>query len=182
MDTGGMEEYADLYTTMTIQTETIDIAGLGECEVKKGIEDGIVGAIYDIHESLLEDRSYVDKEKGIAYFKETYSFERMHYWRADFVVSIWRGDTCLGFGRAKYNGWVTHMFVSKQYQGYKLGKKILVLLEGELIASGLKEIYLSAEPKTVAFYEHNGWKKRGEEVLVRQNVLLVPMYKTLATV
>lgn len=166
---------------MTIQSETINIAGLGECVVKKGIEDGIVGQIYDIHESLLEDRSYVDKEKGIAYFKETYSFERMHYWRADFVVTIWFGDTCLGFGRAKYNGWVTHMFVSKQYQGYGLGKKILNLLEKELASEGLKEIYLSAEPKTVAFYERNGWKKRSEEILIRQSVMLVPMYKAVGT-
>jgi GNAT superfamily N-acetyltransferase len=164
---------------MTTESTTIEIKGLGECEIKKGIDETMVGAIYDIHESLLEDRTYEDKEKGIAYFKETYSFERMHYWRVDFVVSIWRQGSCLGFGRAKYNGWITHMFVSKEYQGFKLGKLILDLLEEELIRSGLRELHLSAEPKTVAFYEKNGWKKRGEEILVRQSVILVPMYKTV---
>ncbi len=164
---------------MTIESITVTIQGLGECEIRKGINDEIVDAIYDIHESLLEDRSYTDKEKGIAYFKETYSYERMHYWRVDFVVSIWLGEKCLAFGRAKYNGWVTHVFVDKAYQGFKLGKKILDLLEAELIANGLREIYLSAEPKTVVFYEKNGWKKRSEEIIVRQSVMLVPMYKTV---
>lgn len=164
---------------MTIESTTVTIQGLGECEIKKGISDEIVGSIYDIHESLLDDRSYADKEKGIAYFKETYSYERMHYWRVDFVVSIWLGDKCLGFGRAKYNGWITHMFVDKAYQGFKLGKMLLEILEQELIANGFREMYLSAEPKTVPFYEKNGWKKRSEEIMVRQSVLLVPMYKTV---
>ena len=150
-----------------------------EFEIIEGLKDDMVGPIYDLHESLLEDRSYEDREKGIAYFKLTYSYERMHYWRADFVVSIWKDGACLGFGRAKYNGWITHVFVSKAHQGLKIGKKILNFLEEELARSGLKEIYLSAEPKTVVFYEKNGWKKSSEEVMVRQHVLLVPMHKNI---
>ncbi len=164
---------------MTSQSNTVNIQGLGECEIRKGINDQIVGEIYDIHEGLLEDRSYADKEQGIAYFKETYSYERMHYWRADFVVSLWIGEKCLGFGRAKYNGWITHVFVDKAHQGFKLGKKILDLLEDELVTAGLREIYLSAEPKTVVFYEKNGWKKRTDEIMIRQGVMLVPMYKAV---
>lgn len=148
-------------------------------KIIKGLKDEMVGGIYDLHESLLEDRSYEDKEKGIAYFKETYSYERMHYWRADFVVSLWKDDECLAFGRAKYNGWITHVFVNKNYQGLKLGKKVLDILEQELAENGFKEIYLSAEPKTVVFYEKNGWQKRSDEIIVRQHVRLVSMYKKI---
>jgi putative acetyltransferase len=111
--------------------------------------------------------------------------EEVRLWKDDIVLTAWNGDHFAGFGRARKDGWVTHVFVRPEYRRQGLGSRILSGLEERLHAKGRKVVLLGAEPRAVGFFRINGWNPvepvdvLAKEPLVGRRLLLIPMKKTI---
>jgi len=69
-------------------------------------------------------------------------------------------DSIVAVGRAKYDGWITHCFVSQKYMGKGLGKTLIERMEKWINKKPeIDFIKLNASPLAVGFYENLGYKK-----------------------
>lgn len=147
-------------------------------EFKTEFSNEIAGLIHGLFFGLAEDHEYDDKEKGLNFLKSIYSTEDIKQWNKDFVVTLWDKDKFIGFGRAKDNGWTTHLYIDIPYEGQGLGSKLLNKLEEYLINKDHKVIHLNSEAKALDFY-----KKRGYEVdgltKIHEGIIQIPMQKAL---
>lgn len=104
--------------------------------------------------------------------------EEVLTWGDDLLLTAWFGDSFSGFGRARADGWVTHVFVSPGFRRQGVGTELLSGLEGKLRIGGRETALLHAEPTAVPFFEANGWtlSERASESGLR----LIPMRKRIA--
>jgi GNAT superfamily N-acetyltransferase len=87
--------------------------------------------------------------------------------KAVFVAD--NGDAILGFGQLdQHNGRIENLFVSPDYIGQGIGKKILQTLENEARDSGSNVLRLTSTLNAVPFYETAGYKSQ------RQSKYLLP--------
>jgi len=128
---------------------------------------------------LSPDAAFDHSEAGKEYFRRKYDPDRVCDWRDDIVMTAWDGAYLAGFGRARKDGFVTHVFVTEKYRRQGLGARLLEILEESLGAEGLKFIFLDSDSESVGFYERNGWVRREPSALDESGVLLVPMEKRM---
>ena len=143
-------------------------------EVVEGVTDAIAIHIYVLLSEAEKEASFADEREGLAFLEETYSLNKIKDWKNDFVITLWDKGVFVGFGRAKEDGWITHVYVGKDFQGRGVGTRILVLLEQRLTENGTAELFLNADPKTQDFYRKYGWKEKNENP-----ILLLPMVKVV---
>lgn len=111
--------------------------------------------------------------------------DEIHMWEGDLFLTAWENDRFAGFGRARKDGWVTHVFVRPEYRLQGLGTQILLKLEARLRIRGKRTALLSAEPKALEFFQANGWSPvepidvLAKEPLEGRRLLLIPMKKTI---
>ncbi len=111
--------------------------------------------------------------------------DEIHAWEGDLFLTAWENDRFAGFGRARKDGWVTHVFVRPEYRLQGLGTQILSKLEARLRERGKRTALLSAEPKALEFFQANGWSPvepidvLTKEPLEGRRLLLIPMRKTI---
>lgn len=112
--------------------------------------------------------------------------DEIRTWEGDLFLTAWENDRFAGFGRARKDGWVTHVFVRPEYRLQGLGTQILSKLEARLRVRGKRTALLSAEPNAVEFFRANGWNSvepidvLAKEPLEGRRLLLIPMRKTIS--
>lgn len=164
------------------ENDVTEIAVFNDFKIKKGIDDLTAEFIHAIHEDSLNERTFLNKERGIAFFQEMYSLRKIGYWVDDIVYTIWKDNVCVGFVRAlPKKGWITHVFVLPELQGKGLGKVLMQYAEQELKERGFNQIFLNAEPKRVNFYLAQGWNTTDVKEMVHENLILIPMEKALTS-
>jgi GNAT superfamily N-acetyltransferase len=146
--------------------------------IKTGITNEIAEKIYYLLIVSEKDGSYENKAEGLSFLEETYPLEKIKLWENDYVVSHWEKETLIAFGRAKKDGWITHVYVANRYKKQGLGSKILSVLEEKLQKGGHKEMFLNAEPKALSFYKKYGWVEKVAEPINYHGILLIPMVKS----
>ncbi len=147
-------------------------------QIKIGISDKIAGKIYKLLTTTEKDGSFENKAEGLSFLEETYSLDKIKLWENDYVVSYWEDETLSAFGRAKKDGWITHIYVTSEHQKQGLGSKILSALEEKLKKDGHKEIFLNTEPKALFFYKRHGWVEKTANPINYHGILLIPMVKS----
>ncbi|HWQ59927.1 MAG TPA: GNAT family N-acetyltransferase [Candidatus Fimivivens sp.] len=105
--------------------------------------------------------------------------EEVRTWEHDLFLTAWNGDMFAGFGRARADGWVTHVFVSPKYRRKGFGSVILTGLEAKLRMGGRETALLDAEPTAVAFFMANGWVC--SEQASDSGLRLIPMRKRIGS-
>lgn len=105
--------------------------------------------------------------------------EEIHTWEGDLFLTAWENDRFAGFGRARKDGWVTHVFVRPEYRRQGLGSRILSGLEEKLRQSGKRTVFLNAEPTARTFFESNGWILSESESVDHHGLLLCEMTKPI---
>lgn len=150
-------------------------------EIRVGLWDGCAEKISELLGSLplSSDAPFSSSVGGAEYFRRKYDPDRVLDWSDDIVVTVWDGEDLAGFGRARKDGFITHVFVARDERGEGLGTRILDILEESLGAEGLRYVFLDADPEAVGFYERNGWIRRESEVTSNSGMLLVPMEKLI---
>lgn len=150
-------------------------------EFRDGLRGEEATAIADLLRSvvLTPDLPLAGSEVGERYFREKYDPERVHDWEEDIVMTVWDGDDLAGFGRARKNGFITHVFVAEEYRKQGLGTRLLRILEESLAAEGLHFIFLDADTRSVGFYERHGWNRREPGNPVGDGTLLISMEKRM---
>lgn len=143
----------------------------------QGFTSDHVDPIYSLLIKLSQDQSYGNKEEGLAFLESTYSKEKIAQWTKDFIITVWDSNVFVGFGRAKHDGWITHIYIDTEYQGKGIGSELLKQLEAILVQEGHKMIYLNCEPTELQFYEKRGYVPKHTEVTNYHGILFIPMEK-----
>jgi ribosomal protein S18 acetylase RimI-like enzyme len=150
-------------------------------QIYDGLRDEYIDAIGVLLSEfvLSSDVAFSGSEAGEEYFRRKYDPDRVHDWKEDVVITVWDGDDLAGFGRARKNGFITHIFVAPEYRQQGLGTRILQILEESLGAEGLHFIFLDADMHAVEFYERQGWNRREPGSPMGDGILLIPMEKRM---
>ena len=146
-------------------------------EVVEGLTDAIAVHIYLLLLEVEKGASFEDKKEGLEFLKKTYSLDNIKRWADDFVLSLWKNGVFVGFGRAKKDGWITHVYIDKDFQKQGIGTKILGLLERKLKENGNAELFLNSDLKALGFYKRHGWNEKNEKPTNYHGILLLPMVK-----
>jgi len=125
------------------------------------------------------DSAFDESGFGKEYLRRKYDSERVRDWEDDIVMTAWDGGRLAGFGRARKDGFVTHVFVANEYRRRGLGTRLLEILEESLGAEGLSYVFLDADPDAVGFYERHGWNRREPGLPIDERIMLVPMEKRM---
>jgi putative acetyltransferase len=100
--------------------------------------------------------------------------------RSSTVFVAERAGEVVGFAAVRL---ATHevraVYVMPGAAGGGLGLRLMQRLERIARAVGLRELRLAATLNAVPFYEHLGWRRHGDEDLVRSGGRCVPMRKRL---
>jgi ribosomal protein S18 acetylase RimI-like enzyme len=149
--------------------------------IREGVWEGVIESIADLLRTvvLTPDLPFSGNEVGEQYLRRKYDPDRVRDWKEDIVMTVWDGDDLAGFGRARKNGFITHIFVAPEYRQQGLGTRILQILEESLGAEGLHFIFLDADMHAVEFYERQGWNRREPGSPIGDGILLVPMEKRM---
>ncbi len=150
-------------------------------EIRDGLREEYVSAIGDLLRGavLSPDSVFDGSGFGREYLRRKYDSERVRDWEADIVMTAWDGGRLSGFGRARKDGFITHVFVADEYRHRGLGTRLLEILEESLGAEGLSYIFLDADSDAVGFYERHGWNRREPRLPIDENIMLVPMEKRM---
>lgn len=148
--------------------------------IREGLWDGDIQRISALlrETTLSPDAALVGME-GEEYFRTKYDPKRVKEWYADIVLTAWSGDDFAGFGRARKDGFITHIVVHREYRNLGLGSRILGILEETLGSAGNGTLFLDADPDTIGFYRRNGWVRRESSPLDGRGLMLVSMEKEL---
>ena len=150
--------------------------------IKEGFNDEEANLIYNLEKELTEEESFANEAEGKKFLEETYSLEKIRNWRSDFVFTFWDNEDFLGFGRAKKDGWITHISIDKKHQGKGFGGRMLSILEEKLKVQGFKEIYLNSRPEVLKFYTKYGWVAKEDKPINYHGILLIPMKKEIYSI
>jgi GNAT superfamily N-acetyltransferase len=94
------------------------------------------------------------------------------------LVAIER-DSIIGAGRAKYDGWITHCFVSPEHIRNGIGKDLIGRMETWISKKPeINFIRLNASPFGLGFYEHLGYKKT-TGIRIYHGLPIYPMKKLI---
>lgn len=145
-------------------------------EFKTEFSDKIANLIHNLFFKMAEDHEYEDKEKGLRFLREKYSIDEIKKWNYDKVITIWEQTKFIGFGRAKDNGWITHLYIDTPYGGKGLGSELLSKLEKYLIENNHKVVYLNSESKALDFYIKRGYESNGP-TKIQEGIKQVPLKK-----
>lgn len=150
-------------------------------QIHDGLRDEYIDAIGALlSESVLSpDLAFSGSEAGGEYFRQKYAPERVRDWKEDIVITVWDRERLAGFGRARKNGFITHIFVVPEYRQQGLGTRILEILEESLGAEGLHFVFLDADKNAVGFYERKGWNRREPGLPIDERIMFVPMEKRM---
>lgn len=150
--------------------------------IREGLLPGDAERISDLMSSapLSLDSALPSVGVGERYFREKFDSERVKEWTDDFIFTAWDADVLVGFGRARKDGFITHVFVRDGFRGEGLGTRLLTILEETLGSTGHTWLFLDADPNVVPFYECNGWVRRESDAVDLKAVLPVPMEKRLS--
>lgn len=114
-------------------------------------------------------------QKGMEFFRERYSKKNIQdMWGKDDYVLVAEKDTRLvGVGRAKKNGWITHVYVSGNYMGKGIGQTLMQKMESWLRRNSIKYAKLNSSLFALEFYKRLGYKK----ITLRRKIYHgIPMY------
>lgn len=123
---------------------------------------------------FLKDNLERVSKKGIEFFINNYSSKNIKQkWSSSYVLVVQDNNKkIIGVGRAKEEGFVTHIFVDKKYRNKGIATTFVKRLESWLKRKGNNKIKLNSSLYAIKFWEKLGYKKIGE--LKRENGL--PMY------
>lgn len=144
---------------------------------KHGFNTESINHIYNLLITLSQNQSYENKEEGLKFLETIYSKDKIAMWTEDFIITVWDSEQFVGFGRAKQNGWVTHLYINTPYQCKGIGSEILQGLEQILITKGHKILYLNSEPAELIFYKKRGYITKQDEIHNYHGILIIPMEK-----
>ena len=99
-------------------------------------------------------------------------------WPGTYVLILEENKKIIGVGRAKPNGWITHMFIHKKHRNKGVGKRLMYRLESWLKRIPTKEIHLNSSPYAVKFYQHLGYQRVGRKKNYH-GLVIYPMKKGL---
>ncbi|NTW14003.1 MAG: GNAT family N-acetyltransferase [Candidatus Moranbacteria bacterium] len=153
----------------------------GKFNVREGLRAADIPMIAELlrEVTLSTDSAFDGNAAGDEYFRTKYDPDRVRDWMEDIVFTAWTDDDLAGFGRARKDGFITHVFVRKEYRNLGLGSRILGILEETLGSAGNGWLFLDADPGTIGFYERNDWTRRESGTIGNHGLLLVPMEKEL---
>lgn len=99
-------------------------------------------------------------------------------WPGTYVLILEENKKIIGVGRAKPNGWITHVFIHKKYRNKGVGKRLMSRLEYWLKRKEIKEFQLNSSPYAVNFYKTLGYESNGRKKIY-YGLAIYPIKKSL---
>lgn len=114
-------------------------------------------------------------QKGKEFFRERYSKKNIQdmWGKDDYVLIVEEDARLVGVGRAKKDGWISHLYVIGGQMRKGIGQALMQKMENWLKSNNVRHVKLNSSLFALEFYEKLGYKKT---TLRRKTYYGIPMY------